>query len=161
MIGGSTMVSKISLLFAISDKKSSNIFKSIASARSNTDILITQLKLTRKQYYSRMSRLIQAGLVKRQKGRYLLTAFGKVIYSAQMNLEAKIENALTNYWKLKAIDSLEMPSREETEKVISALIDNEEIKSVLMKEESHLVPEAVINKTRNVQDTLLTVPNYL
>jgi predicted transcriptional regulator len=161
MIGGSTMVSKISLLFAISDKKSSNIFKSIASARSNTDILITQLKLTRKQYYSRMSRLIQAGLVKRQKGRYLLTAFGKVIYSAQMNLEAKIENALTNYWKLKAIDSLEMPSREETEKVISVLIDNEEIKSVLMKEESHLVPEAVINKTRNVQDTLLTVPNYL
>jgi predicted transcriptional regulator len=155
------MVSKISLLFAISDKKSSNIFKSIASARSNTDILITQLKLTRKQYYSRMSRLLQAGLVKRQKGRYLLTAFGKVIYSAQMNLEAKIENALTNYWKLKAIDSLEMPSREETEKVISALIDNEEIKSVLLKEESHLSAEAEIKKTRDVRDTLLTVPNYL
>jgi predicted transcriptional regulator len=155
------MVSKISLLVAISDKKASNIFKSVASAHSNTDILITQLKLTRKQYYSRMSRLIQAGLVKRQKGRYLLTAFGKVIYSAQMNLEAKIENALTNYWKLKAIDSLEMPSREETEKVISALIDNEEIKSVLMKEESHLSAETVIKKTTDVQDTLLTVPNYL
>lgn len=155
------MVSKISLLFAISDNKASNIFKSIASARSNTDILITQLKLTRKQYYSRMSRLMQVGLVKRQKGRYILTAFGKVIYSAQMNLEAKIENALTNYWKLKAIDSLEMPSREERVKVISALIDNEEIKSVLMKEESHMAPEAVIKKTRDVQDTLLTVPNYL
>ena len=150
------MVSKISLLFAISDKKASNIFKSIASAGSNTDILISQLKLTRKQYYSRMSRLLQAGLVKRQKGRYLLTAFGKVIYSAQMNLEARIENALNNYWKLKAIDSLEMPSREETEKVICALIENEEIKSVLMKEESR--PE--IKKTRDVRDTLLTVPNY-
>ncbi len=150
------MVSKISLLFAISDKKASNIFKSIASAGSNTDILISQLKLTRKQYYSRMSRLLQAGLVKRQKGRYLLTAFGKVIYSAQMNLEAKIENALDNYWKLKAIDSLEMPSREETGKVICALIENEEIKSVLMKEESR--PE--IKKTRDVRDTLLTVPNY-
>jgi len=94
--------------------------------------------------------------VKRQKGRYLLTAFGKVIYSAQMNLEAKIENALDNYWKLKAIDSLEMPSREETGKVICALIENEEIKSVLMKEESR--PE--IKKTRDVRDTLLTVPNY-
>ena len=150
------MVSKISLLFAISDKKASNIFKSIASAGSNTDILISQLKLTRKQYYSRMSRLLQAGLVKRQKGRYLLTAFGKVIYSAQMNLEAKIENALDNYWKLKAIDSLEMPSREETGKVICALIENEEIKSVLMKEESR--PE--IKKTRDLRDTLLTVPNY-
>ena len=154
------MVSKISLLFAISDKKASNIFKSIASAGSNTDILISQLKLTRKQYYSRMSRLLQAGLVKRQKGRYLLTAFGKVIYSAQMNLEAKIENALDNYWKLKAIDSLEMPSREETGKVICALIENEEIKTILMNEESHLSAEAVIKKARDVQDTLLTVPNY-
>src|SRR6266487_765703 len=138
------MVSKISLLFAISDKKASNIFKSIASAGSNTDILISQLKLTRKQYYSRMSRLIQAGLVKRQKGRYLLTAFGKVIYGAQMNLETKIENALDNYWKLKAIDSLEMPSREE-------------IKSVLMKEESELSEEV----TKKSGDTLLTVQNYL
>ena len=154
------MVSKISLLISISDKKASNIFKSIASADSNTDILINQLKLTRKQYYSRMSRLLQAGLVKRQKGRYLLTAFGKVIYSAQMNLEAKIENALNNYWKLKAIDSLEMPSREETGKVICALIENEEIKTILMNEESHLSAEAVIKKARDVQDTLLTVPNY-
>ena len=154
------MVSKISLLIAISDKKASNIFKSISSADSSTDILITQFKLTRKQYYSRMSRLLQAGLVKRQKGRYLLTAFGKVIYSAQMNLEAKIENALNNYWKLKAIDSLEMPSREETGKVICALIENEEIKTILMNEESHLSAEAVIKKARDVQDTLLTVPNY-
>jgi len=155
------MVSKVSLLFAISDKQASNIFKSIASADSNTDILITELKLTRKQYYSRMSRLVQAGLVKRQKGRYLLTAFGKVIYSAQMNLEAKIENALSNYWKLKAIDSLEMPSREETGKVICALIENEEIKSVLLKEESHLSADEEIKKTRDVRDTILTVPNYV
>jgi len=50
------MVSKISLLYVFSDKEASNIFKSIASAQSNSDILITQLKLTRKQYYSRMSR---------------------------------------------------------------------------------------------------------
>jgi predicted transcriptional regulator len=152
------MVSNISVLFAISDKKASNIFKSIASVHSNTDILITQLKLTRKQYYSRMSRLIQAGLVKRQKGRYLLTALGKVIYNAQMNLEEKIEIALSNYWKLKAIDSLEMPSREEREKVISVLIDDDEIKNVLIKEESHLATDAVLKKTRNVRDTLLTVP---
>ena len=160
MIRDNTMVSKLSLFFAISDKKASNIFKSISSADSSTDILITQFKLTRKQYYSRMSRLLQAGLVKRQKGRYLLTAFGKVIYSAQMNLEAKIENALDNYWKLKAIDSLEMPSREETGKVICALIENEEIKSILMKEESRLSAEVEIKKTRDVRDTLLTVPNY-
>ena len=107
-----------------------------------------------------MSVLLKAGLVKRQRGRYLLTAFGKVIYSAQMSLEAKIESALNNYWKLKAIDSLEMPSREENNKIISMLIDNQEVKSILMKEEPHLSGHAAIKKTQeDVQDKLLTISN--
>jgi hypothetical protein len=54
-----------------------------------------------------------------------------------------------------------MRSREEIEKAISVSIENEEIKSVLMNEESHLSTEAVLKKTRDMRDTLLTVPNYL
>ncbi len=153
------LTSKLSILGAISDNRASNILKSIASADSNSDILITELKLTRKQYYSRMSGLIKAGLVKRQRGRYLLTAFGKVIYSAQMSLEAKIESALNNYWKLKEIDSLEMPSREENDKVISMLIDNQEIKDILIKD--LLSKDAVKEKSRDMERTLVTVPNFL
>ncbi len=68
-------VSKVSVLDAISDKGASNIFKSIASSDSNSEILITRLNLTRKQYYSIMSVLMKAGLVKKYKGRYSLTAF--------------------------------------------------------------------------------------
>ena len=94
----------MTILAAISDETTSDIFRAIASAVSNTDILITQLKLTRKQYYSGVSKLTKSDLVKRQKGKYLLTTLGKVIYRAQINLETKIENALNNYWKLKAID---------------------------------------------------------
>jgi hypothetical protein len=153
------LTSKLSILGAISDNRASNILKSIASADSNSDILITELKLTRKQYYSRMSGLIKAGLVKRQRGRYLLTAFGKVIYSAQMSLEAKIESALNNYWKLKAIDSLEMPSREENDKVISMLIDNQEIKDILIKD--LLSTDPLKEKSRDTERTLVTVPNFL
>ncbi|MRN41824.1 MAG: hypothetical protein FIO02_12425 [Nitrosopumilales archaeon] len=153
------LTSKLSILGAISDNRASNILKSIASADSNSDILITELKLTRKQYYSSMSGLIKAGLVKRQRGRYLLTAFGKVIYSAQKSLEAKIESALNNYWKLKAIDSLEMPSREENDKVISMLIDNQEIKDILIKD--LLSSDAVKEKSRDMERTLVTVPNFL
>lgn len=153
------LTSKLSILGAISDNRASNILKNIASADSNSDILITELKLTRKQYYSRMSVLLKAGLVKRQRGRYLLTAFGKVIYSAQMSLEAKIESALNNYWKLKAIDSLEMPSMEENDKVISMLIDNQEIKDILIKD--MLSTNAVKEKTRDMERTLVTVPNSL
>jgi DNA-binding HxlR family transcriptional regulator len=150
---------KLAVLEAITDKTTSNILKTIASASSNSDILITELKLTRKQYYSRMSSLTNAGLVKRQRGRYLLTAFGKVIFSAQKSLETKIESALNNYWKLKAIDSLEMPSREENDKVISMLIDNQEIKGILIND--LLSPDAVNEKPRDMERTLVTVPNFL
>jgi hypothetical protein len=153
------LTSKLAVLEAITDKTTSNILKTIASAASNSDILITELKLTRKQYYSRMSSLTNAGLVKRQRGRYLLTAFGKVIFSAQKSLETKIESALNNYWKLKAIDSLEMPSREENDKVISMLIDNQEIKGILIKD--LLSQDAVKEKPRDMERTLVTVPNFL
>jgi len=106
-----------------------------------------------------MSSLIKAGLVKRQKGRYLLTAFGKIIYSAQVDLETKIENALNNYWKLKAVDSLEMPSREERDKVISILIENDEIKGILTKDS--LSKQAESEKSKVMEHAFVTVPNYV
>ena len=155
------MISKNAILDAISDKRASDIFRSIALANSNSDILITQLKLTRKQYYSRMSSLKKAGLVKRQKGRYLLTSFGKVISSAYMNLEAKIDNALSSYWKLKAIDAMEISPGQERNKVISVLIDNQEIESLLINEELHLSMQPTSSRTQNTQDALVTVPNLL
>ena len=37
--------------------------------------------------------------------KHTLTAFGKVIYDIT---QITIENAVSNYWKLKGIDSLEM-----------------------------------------------------
>jgi ribonuclease HII len=47
----------------------------------------------------------------------------------------KIENAANNYWNLKAIDSLEdsddLPS-EERKKLIDQLIDNQEIKDIII-----------------------------
>src|SRR5256712_3654658 len=152
------MMSKLAILDAISDKRGSDIFKSIALATSNTDILITKLNLTRKQYYSRMSNLVKAGLVKRQNGRYLLTSFGKVISSAYLNLEAKIDIALDNYWKLKAIDSMELTPQQERDKVISVLIDNQEIQSVLIESNLDSPAQVEIKKTQDMQ---VTVPNLL
>jgi predicted transcriptional regulator len=135
------MVSKTCLLHIISDEMTSNLFKNIATTRLEGDIPITSLKLTRKQYYSRISLLARAGLVKREKGKYLLTAFGKVIYNALTNLDRKLENALNNYWKLKAIDAIQMLSREETNKVICSLIDDQEIRTVLLNEEPQLIEQ--------------------
>ena len=89
------------------------------------------MQLTRKQYYSRISRLIKTGLVKRENERYTLTSFGKVIYDIQITIEV----ALENFWKLKAIDSLQAAdstlSKEEQTKVLDVLIQNDKIKEVI------------------------------
>ena len=116
----------------ISDDKSLLIFCTIFLASGDSSETIrAELKLTRKQYYSRISRLIKAGLVKRQKGKYFLTAFGKVIYDSQKLLGT----AVKNYWKLKAIDSLgvanDMP-KEERKRIIEELIGNRQIKDILL-----------------------------
>jgi hypothetical protein len=122
------------LMKLISDNKSLLIFKTIYLASGDSgENLRTQLKLTKKQYYSRISRLTKAGLVKRQKGKYFVTAFGRVIYDAQRLLGS----AVKNYWKLKAIDSLgvandnKIPTEERT-KIIDLMIGNPQIKEILL-----------------------------
>jgi predicted transcriptional regulator len=118
------------VLTAISDKESLELFRFIAADNEDSDGLRTKTNLTRKQYYSRLSRMTKAGLVKRKKGKHSLTAFGKVIYDAQ----TIVERAVNNYWRLKAIDSLEVSSdlpQEERIKLIDSLLDNNHIKDIL------------------------------
>ena len=120
------------VLRTIGDDKSMDIFKTIAQGTIDSENLKSKTKLTRKQYYSRLSRMTKAGLVRKKSGKYLLTAFGKVVFDA----EATVENALESYWKLRAIDSLEMSNelpKEEQQKLIDALLDNQELKGILVK----------------------------
>ena len=118
----------------MSDEKSLLIFNTIYLAGGDESEAIRDgLKLTRKQYYSRISRLQKTGLVKRQKGRYFLTAFGKVIYDSQRLLGT----AIKNYWKLRAIDSLgfdenEVPT-DERKRIIDELLGNQQLKDILLK----------------------------
>jgi predicted transcriptional regulator len=118
------------VMTAISDKESLELFRIIAINSEDSETLRTKTNLTRKQYYSRLSRMTKAGLVKRKKGKHSLTAFGKVIYDAQ----SIIEKAVNNYWRLKAIDSLEVSNdlpEEERIKLIDSLLDNNHIKEIL------------------------------
>jgi len=120
------------VLRTIADDKSMELFKTIAQGTIDSESLKNKTKLTRKQYYSRLSRMTKSGLVRKKSGKYLLTAFGKVVFDA----ESTVEHALTSYWKLRAIDSLEMSNelpKEEQQKLIDALLDNQEIKGILVK----------------------------
>jgi hypothetical protein len=99
----------------------------------DTGVGMTRLGLTRKQYYSRMNQLINAGLVMRKSGKYFLTSFGKVVYE----FHKLIGQAVESYWKLRAIDSVVMPfpenefSVEDRKKMIDSLIENNNIKNIL------------------------------
>ena len=92
------------LIKAISDDKALTIFNTVALNAGKTDLLISTLGLTRKQFYSKMERLMKQGLLVRRNGRYYLTSLGKILYELQSTLGI----ALNNYWKLKAIDSLQL-----------------------------------------------------
>ena len=127
------MVLIADVLKAISDEISLELFRIVTLTKPNTEIPISKTKLTRKQYYSRMSELMKAGLIKRTNGKYTLTAFGKLIY---YNALITMENATSIYWKLKAIDSLEMSNDlpvEERKKLIDNLIENTGIREILAK----------------------------
>lgn len=122
------------ILKKISDDKALVLFNSIAvSPESERYIPLKEMNLSTKQYYSRISGLTDAGLIKRHKGRYSLTMLGKVVYQSQMI----IGKALFYYWKLKALESIEIASDdilpEELPQLINALIDNHQIKDILMK----------------------------
>ena len=92
--------------------------------------------MARKQYYSRLNHLINAGLVTRKSGKYFLTSSGKEVYE----LRILIGQAVENYWKLKAIDSIETVlseddlSVEEQRRIINALIERNDIKNILLNQ---------------------------
>ena len=126
------MVSVVEILEAISDVKSLKLFNTIATKGGSSEDLSVQLKLSRKEYYSRMSRLMKTGIVKRKNGKHFLTAFGKVVYDAQVTVKKAVES----YWKLKAIDSIDLSDEitvKERDKLIHTLIDDVEIREMLSK----------------------------
>jgi DNA-binding HxlR family transcriptional regulator len=132
----SSSSSKISIsdvIKSISDDKSLSIFKTIADVDSNGEINLKRKSgLTRKQYYSRLSTIMATGLIKRQSGRYSLTAFGRVVYCCIMICQS----AFNNYYKLRAIDSVEGSdfSNEDFMKFVDVLIDNQKVKEFLTEQ---------------------------
>ena len=70
------------------------LFNSIAADTYSDNATSDILKLSRKQYYNKLSKLIKVDLVKRKSGRYLLTPFGRVIYGVQLGLGDAVDNHL-------------------------------------------------------------------
>ena len=131
-----TIPSITSILKRISNDKALTLFNSIAVSDGDRYIPLRDMDLTTKQYYSRIFGLLDVGLIRRHKGKYSLTLLGKVVYDSQMT----IGKTLAYFWKLKVIESVEKTTSDTTGlpegelvQLINALIDNPQIKDILLK----------------------------
>ena len=89
------IVTSLDVLGAICDNDGRDLFYLIASDRMS----IHNLKMSRKQYYMRLSKLIKADMIKRKSGKYLLTPFGAVIYGVQL----EFVKAVNDHFKSKRV----------------------------------------------------------
>jgi len=124
-------VSVEDVMRAVSDTKSLDMFRSIAKGSIESEVLKQTKGLSKKQYYFRMRQLLKAGLVQRIKGSFSLTCLGAVVYHAQLI----VEKGVNNYWKLKAIDSIQSSAeigQHERTKLIKTIIDDSGIESILV-----------------------------
>jgi predicted transcriptional regulator len=119
------------VLDAISDKISFNMFKIIRNNVKDPESLRDELKISAKQCYDRIAKLIDTGLVKRKGGCYSITSFGHLIFHSQ----AKVAKAIENLSKLKMVDAIrssDLPKDEHT-KLIDELIDDDELREMIVK----------------------------
>ena len=119
------------IIHSISDSKSLDLFHSIAKQSVESEVLKQTKGLTRKQYYLRIKQLLKQGLIQRNKSSFSLTCLGAIVYNALSVIEAGVNN----YWKLKAIDSIQSSAdigEHERTKLIKTIIDDSGIESILV-----------------------------
>ncbi len=76
---------------------------------------------------------MQAGVIKRNKGRFSLTSLGSIVYYAQF----VIESGINNYWKLKALDSIQSSgeiAEHERLKLVKTILNDNMMENILVKQ---------------------------
>ena len=86
---------------------------------------------TKKQYYVRLKRLADFGLIEKHQSIYKLTSFGSIVYENHLKTMDKI---IPNYWQIKSIDVLksrhDFPP-EQKEKIMNEYIETTNMNEVL------------------------------
>jgi hypothetical protein len=124
------MQSVANIFNSLSDEQSVMLFTTIATKSISSVELRSKISLTRKQYYSKLSRMVRVGLIKRRSGKLAVTTLGKIVYE----LQKVVHDAYNNHWKLKVLDSIEMSEelpREERKKLMDNLIEDSRLKQIL------------------------------
>jgi hypothetical protein len=131
------MIITINILRALSDDKALTLFSTIALGKSyDYRTLMKNIGITERQYYSKLRRITNIGLVKRESGKYMVTTLGNIVYEAV----SIVDKAMKYYWALKAIELFHGSSTadiiENKSMLISMLIDNliddDQLKKILV-----------------------------
>jgi CRISPR/Cas system-associated protein endoribonuclease Cas2 len=86
---------------------------------------------TKKQYYVRLKRLVDMGLMQKQRSVYKLTTFGSIAYENHLKMVDKI---VPNYWQVKSLDILKSRPDfplEQKEKIMNECIETTGLKGVI------------------------------
>jgi len=136
-------VSTTNVLKRLSDYKTERVFKTISTNDDlKSETLMAKLGLSKRQYYNRIRNLVEAGLIRRYKGKYKISSFGKVV----LNLQRVAERTSQIHWKLEAIDNIKMSDKSiiaeiDYLKIIDILLDDIEIKDIYLRNNHHLTGE--------------------
>ena len=84
----------------LADKLSVEIITAACAGLHSTNRLTSQSK---KQYYVRLKRLVEVGIIEKQESVYKLTSFGSIVHENNLRTMDKI---IPNYWQIKSIDVL-------------------------------------------------------
>jgi predicted transcriptional regulator len=86
---------------------------------------------TKKQYYVRLKRLVDMGLIEKHQSIYKLTSFGSIVYENHLKTMDKI---IPNYWQIKSFDILKSRNDfpvEQKDKIINEYIETTGLKGVV------------------------------
>ena len=113
----------------LGDKQSVEILIASAAGLQSTSNGIGNQ--TKKQYYVRLKRLVDFGLIEKHQSIYKLTSFGSIVYENHLKTMDKI---MPNYWQIKSIDVLKSRGDfppEQKEKIMNEYIKTTNMNGVL------------------------------
>jgi hypothetical protein len=125
----------------LSDRTSLGLIKTAYTGKLNYSNYVGTL--SKKQFYTKLKRLCNSGLVeKREESYYRTTTLGSLVYNGHVRT---LEDALKNFWQLKAIDILK--TREDfpldrKESIIDEIVKGSNLKNFINS--THLTGFSII-----------------
>jgi predicted transcriptional regulator len=115
---------------SLADKHSLSIIK-MAYFGFKGSAIAYNCNISKKQFYMRLRRLRELGLIEKRDSVYKTTTFGSLIYNGHIQT---LEQILASYWNLRAVDVLKSRQDfpvQQKEKVIEEILENTGLKSIV------------------------------